>query len=147
MRKILFLDFDGVLHPDGVGTFSKLSDFEQCVIEMTELEIIISSSWRETHSFEKLKNIFPDSLREKIVGITPSLQDGYESGGRQREIEAFLATAGLNSTNASWVALDDMASFFYSDCPFLILTKSEEGFGGREHKALLDWYKNSIDHR
>jgi hypothetical protein len=146
MRKILFLDFDGVLHPDGVGTFSKLGHFEQCVFEMTELEIIISSSWRETHSFEKLKNIFPDSLRDKIVGITPSLDDGYESGGRQREIETFLDTAGLNNTNASWVALDDIAFFFYPDCPFLILTKSEEGFGENEHRVLQNWYKNSINH-
>ena len=143
MRKILFLDFDGVLHPDGVGLFSKLSLFEQYVIGMSELEIIISSSWRETHSFEELKNIFPVSLRDKILGITPTLEDGYDSGGRQREIELFLEAASLNHTNASWVALDDMQSFFNHDCPFLILTKSDTGFCEKNGLTLQEWYRNS----
>jgi len=140
MRKILFLDFDGVLHPDGIGLFSKLSLFEEYVRDMSELEIIISSSWRETHSFEDLKNIFPVSLRDRICGITPTVEDGYDAGGRQREIELFLETENLNNANATWVALDDMKSFFDDDCPFLFLTKSETGFCDKDGIALQAWY-------
>ncbi len=143
MRKLLFLDFDGVLHPDGIGLFSKLPLFARYVQEMTDLEIFISSSWRETHSFDELKNIFPPALRNCIRGTTPALEDGYDSGGRQREIELFLANAGLNATNASWIAMDDMASFFEKDCPFLILTDSETGLTEDDCLALQRWYERA----
>jgi hypothetical protein len=39
MRKILFLDFDGVLHPDGAGLFSKLGLFEEYLSKMPEAEL------------------------------------------------------------------------------------------------------------
>lgn len=144
MRKILFLDFDGVLHPDGVGLFSKLGLFEQYLFKMTEIEIIISSSWRQTHSLEQLKEYFPASLSDRICGITPTLENGYDSGGRQREIEAFLDSASLSSANTSWVALDDTRLFFDENCSYLILTDPEQGFSDVEGSALLAWYGMGI---
>jgi hypothetical protein len=145
MRKLLFLDFDGVLHPDGVGLFSKLGLFEEYLSKMPEAEIVISSSWRETHALEDLKANFSASLSGRIIGITPTLDDGYDSGGRQREIEAFLKIAGLNSTNSSWVALDDTQLFFEDDCDFLILTDPNQGFREIDGNALLEWYENALN--
>jgi hypothetical protein len=40
---------------------------------MPEVEIVISSSWRETHFLEDLKANFSASLRGRIIGVTPSL--------------------------------------------------------------------------
>jgi hypothetical protein len=145
MRKILFLDFDGVLHPDGVGLFSKLGLFEEYLSKMPEAEIVISSSWRETNSLEELKANFSASLRGKIIGITPTLDDGYDSGGRQREIEAFLTIADLNSSNSSWVALDDTQLFFEDDCDFLVLTDPNQGFREIDGNALLEWYEKALN--
>jgi hypothetical protein len=143
MKRILFLDFDGVLHPDGVALFSKLRLFEEHVLRMPEVEIVISSTWREDHSLDELRSYFSVPLRDRIIGVTPSLEDGYDCGGRQREIEAFLDSAGCSSDNASWVALDDMPLFFASHYPHLILTDSAQGFTESNGQALLQWYERS----
>ena len=143
MRKILFLDFDGVLHGKGDALFSKLSHFEQCLMKMSEVEVIISSSWRETHPFEQLKELFQISLRERITGMTPSLEGGYQPGGRQREIEAFLDAKGFNDANVAWIALDDVNWFFDEDCPNLLLVSHDSGFGDDEGRALLKWYEQA----
>ena len=112
---------------------------------MPEVEIVISSTWRETQSLDELKNYFSVDFRDRITGVTPSLEDGYECGGRQREIQTFLDSANLNSENASWVALDDMPLFFEDGYPNLILTDSSRGFDESNGDALLAWYKNALD--
>lgn len=143
MRKILFLDFDGVLHPDGVALFSQLGVFEEYLSQMPDVEVVISSTWREDHSLEELKKYFSHSVQDRIVGTTPSLEDGYDCGGRQREIQAFLDSASLNSTNCAWIALDDMQLFFESDCPNLIVTDSSKGFTASDGHSLLEWYEQA----
>lgn len=143
MKKILFLDFDGVLHPDGLGLFSNLPLFEKYLVEMPEVEVVITSTWREDHNLDELRNYFSVAVREKFTGVTPILEDGYDSGGRQREIHAYLDAADLNTGNASWIALDDMSPFFEADYPHLILTDSTQGFSESNGKSLLEWYKSS----
>jgi hypothetical protein len=143
MRKILFLDFDGVLHANTeLGQFSKFRLLESYLAKMTGIEIVISSSWREAYSLEKMLALFPASLRNRVIGTTPILEARYAVGGRQREIEAFLQDAALNHTNAVWVALDDMAEFFDDGCPFLLLVDPARAFGDDEGHKLLSWYQS-----
>lgn len=144
MKRILFLDFDGVLHPDGIARFSRLGLLAEYLQKMPELKIVISSTWREDHTLQQLKNYFPAHLREQIIGVTPSLEDGYECGGRQQEILAYLESAGLGSDNCSWVALDDMQSFFDEGWPHLILTDAAQGFSRCNGDSLLDWYERAV---
>jgi hypothetical protein len=141
MRKILFLDFDGVLHADLENDFSRLPDFEGCLRDMPELEIVISSSWRELHPLETLKTLFRPEVRGRIIAATPVLEGGYEMGGRQREIETFLRSSRLDASNAAWAALDDIPFFFDPGCPFLILVDPARGFGEVERLHLSIWYR------
>jgi hypothetical protein len=143
VKKILFLDFDGVLHPDGIALFSKIGLLEEYLLQMPGIEIVISSTWRETQTLDELKNHFSEAVRDKIIGVTPSLEDGYDCGGRQREIHAFLDSAGMNDESTSWVALDDMPLFFDEGYPHLILTDSSQGFSEDNGDSLLAWYTNS----
>jgi hypothetical protein len=140
IRKILFLDFDGVLHPHGACPFSRLPLLEQYLLKMTEIEIVVSSSWRQDQSLEQLRNYFPVSLRKKVFDTTPTLDNVHNPGGRQREIEAYLASAGLNSTNTSWVALDDMPFLFDDGCPFLITVDPNKGFTDIDGLSLAAWF-------
>jgi hypothetical protein len=94
---------------------------------------------------EDLKANFSASLRGRIIGITPTLDDGYDSGGRQREIEAFLKIAGLNGANSSCVALADTRLFFQDDCAFLILTDLNQGSREIDGNALVEWYENALN--
>lgn len=143
MRRILFLDFDGVLHPDGIARFSNLGLFADYLSRMPEVEIVVSSTWREDHTLQELKDYFPVHMRDQIVGVTPSLEDGYECGGRQREIQAYLDAEGLDGDNCSWVALDDMRLFFDEDWPHLIATDPGQGFNQDNGDALLGWYRRA----
>ncbi len=120
--------------------FSKLDVFEAYLLRMPGVEVVISSTWREDHDLEALRRFFSASVRDKIIGVTPSLGDGFDGGGRQREIHAFLDAAGLHTENASWVALDDMALFFENGYPHLILTDSTQGFVESNGDSLLEWY-------
>ncbi len=142
MRKLIFLDFDGVLHPDGIATFSRVSLLEEYLLKIPDAEIVITSTWRETHNLDELRNFFSEPFRSRIIGITPALEDGYDTGGRQLEIESFLDSAGLTVENSSWVAVDDMLHFFKDGCPHLILTDSSKGFSEINGHLLLQWYTN-----
>lgn len=80
--KLLFLDIDGVLHPDGYPSFSRLEYFQSVLADMPGVAIVISSSWRMDHSFEKLLEFFPPEMRGLIIGATPLLENCFDPGGR-----------------------------------------------------------------
>ena len=143
MRKIIFLDFDGVLHPDGVAKFSRLPILERFLLEMPDAEVVVSSTWREDHTLDQLRDIFSPPLRSRITGVTPSLDDGYDLEGRQKEILTYLANEGLSDTNCCWIALDDNAMFFEDSCQNLVLTDSSIGFTEQEGEQLIAWYKRA----
>ena len=143
MRKIIFLDFDGVLHPDGIAKFSRLPILERFLFEMPDAEVVVSSTWREDHTLDQLRGFFSPPLRSRISGVTPSLDDGYEIGGRQKEIMSYLSNEGLSDTTCYWVALDDIAMFFEDSCQNLVLTDSSIGFTEQEGEQLIAWYKRA----
>ena len=90
MRKIIFLDFDGVLHPDGIAKFSRLPVLERFLVEMPDAEVVVSSTWREDHTLDQLRDIFSPPLRSRITGVTPSLDDGYDLKKRKKEVFGIL---------------------------------------------------------
>lgn len=140
MKKIIFLDFDGVLHREIEANFANLPLLEQYLHKMPEVEIVISSAWRETLSFTELKAIFSASLQHRICGVTPMLECGYNVGGRQREVEKFLADNNLDENNACWLALDDIEQFFDYGYKNLIVVNGNTGFTKKEGSMLLEWY-------
>ena len=82
-KKILFLDFDGVLHPSNAtpqGWFCRMPLLEAAV-GTQPVQIIISSSWRFHHSQHELIKHFPPNLRSRIVGKTgPPSSDSTHAG-------------------------------------------------------------------
>lgn len=128
---ILFLDFDGVLHPENPTSrqalLSQLPPLEGVLREFPIVEVVISSTWRlkwADHSvatIELRKHFSPDIARQ-VVGVTPHhlhldsklAPDGLYLYHRHWEIETWLRTHRPPGT--SWVALDDRA---YTFRPFL----------------------------
>ena len=132
---IIFLDFDGVLHPEPCFDLDKLFCFlprlEEVLLDFAHVNIVISSTWRETRSIDTLRNFFSVEIRHRIIGVTPHWKNhidlldaiGYQ---RQTEIEAWLRNS--EEPWRSWIAIDDKPYLFRPFLPNLFKTESVIGF-------------------
>ena len=76
MNCILFLDFDGVTHPDPCGKdsfFCQLSLIEDVLREYQHVAVVISSSWRYEHRLPELQAFFAPDIRTRIIDVAPSI--------------------------------------------------------------------------
>ena len=134
--KLLFLDFDGVLHSVEANKqelFCKaplLSNF----LSANPCEIVISSSWRLHFSLEELKQRLQLPLANLIVGKTGPCEMGRRS--RFAEIQSYISK---NKPQANWRALDDSIKDFPVDCPELIHCDPYEGITEKEIILLSNW--------
>ena len=139
---ILFLDFDGVLHPVGEdrlpseGTdFCFLPRLEALLREFLHVKIVISSSWREQLRYETLLKPFSSDIRSRILGATPHSGFGLPPPYGQREGEILAWLQVHDATDVPWVALDD-AYWQFDHCrDHLVVCESFTGF---DEKASAD---------
>lgn len=114
---LLFLDFDGVLHPeyDGMSVppevaFRHLPRFEAVMRDFHAVEVVISSMWRYHYSLDGLKTHFSPDIAARIIGTTPLIEreEGkYLPDRREGEILKWLAENGRE--HEDWIAVDDAA--------------------------------------
>lgn len=109
---LLFLDFDGVLHPKGAGQihFTKLPLLESFLRQpdLLPVQIVISSTWRQAYGIAKLRGFFSPDIASRIIGGTPQLNEYSSEHERGEEIEAWLA----GKSTSAWAILDDDADGF-----------------------------------
>ncbi len=133
--KVVFLDFDGVLNGtvENKGERGGLAEFgtalwcsEQidealverlnAIVEATDAVVVISSSWRNVHPLNKLRQmLYIAGFRGSVIGDTPRLHrrpDGVPQH-REHEIQAWLDAAGSGVT--SFVILDDLDMGFLGE--------------------------------
>jgi hypothetical protein len=74
---ILFLDFDGVLHPQYEDqpvpadvAFCHLARFEAVKREYPNVEIVLNSTWQEQFSLDELRAWFSADMAARITGTT-----------------------------------------------------------------------------
>ena len=148
---ILALDFDGVLHPVRTTTepkFCRIHILEDWLRNRPVVDVLISSSWREVHSFDLLQSFFADDLQTRVIGVTPlahrllgpswSRSDAERTvaiGERQFEIEQWIADSG--APERPWAALDDDPSLFRPECRNLVTCDPDVGLT-TEHLHQLD---------
>jgi len=134
-EKLLFLDFDGVLHPShlaGEAPFSRAALLEE-TLTLFSPKIVISSSWRFTHNIEKLQKTLPSFISGLIIGTTGSAVAGKHP--RFTEIEHFLRSYGP----ADWKALDDSYWEFPNPCARLIRCNPNTGINDKQILELSQW--------
>ena len=109
MKKIIFLDIDGVLNVYGSPYCGVRDEFGDCfhktfednlryVIEQTGAEIVISSTWRMAGLSEMQKMWEMRDLPGKVIDITPDcvqlidegISDFYDKVERGNEIQYWL---------------------------------------------------------
>jgi len=135
---LLFLDFDGVLHPgSGVdsGFLCCAPDLEEALAGH-ELRIVVSSSWRFHMEMDEILGMLPPGLAQRVVGAT-----GEAHIGRWPRFHEIRAWVQVNEPNARWRALDDATLEFPSLCPQLIACDPRMGFGVEQASELRRWLR------
>jgi hypothetical protein len=134
-EKLLFLDFDGVLHPShlaGEAPFSRAHLLEEILVQFSP-KIVVSSSWRFTHNNKKLEKILPEFIAKLMVGVTGPAIIGKHP--RFNEIQHFLQSYG----STDWRALDDAYWEFPNPCSKLIRCNPNTGVNQKELNLLAKW--------
>lgn len=140
---ILFLDFDGVLHPDPCydekSLFCRAPRIESVLRDFPEVLVVISSTWRERRSLPELKSFFSSDISNRIIGTTPCWKDFSDlfeviRYQRQTEVEAWLRESG--EPWQSWIAIDDKAFLFKPFLTKLVKTDSSVGFDENAEREL-----------
>lgn len=161
MTTTLYLDFDGVLHPDAVyvakgGGLELRAPGEilmhaDILIETLgyhpEVDVILSTSWVNHFGFYKTKQKLPQALRDRITGTTWSEDNrqvgtyAYSHFSRLTRFQQIWAHVYRNDIK-NWIALDDLHSGSeawpeeYRE--HLILCNGKIGLGDAEVLAALN---------
>ena len=95
---MVFLDFDGVLHPEPCADdelFCHLSSIEEVLREYPHVLVVISSAWRLAYrhrAISRLRKYFSQDIARRIVGVTPDYRRADET----------LAPKGLGLLRRQW---------------------------------------------
>lgn len=139
---ILFLDFDGVVHPEpcyAKDAFRSLPAIESILREFPMVGIVVSSSWRLTWKYEEesvpqMRKHFSKDIAERVIGVTPdhrylerdTAPDGLGNYLREWECIAWLKTNRPLGT--TWLALDDREWWFKPNSPNVMIVHCDHGF-------------------
>ncbi len=140
---ILFLDFDGVTHPEPCvheTVFCRLHLIESVLRdrELIDVQIVINSSWREIHSLDDMREFFSRDIQGRVIGVTPDMWDQALAPAFVRERECMAWLTANRPAGTRWLAIDDRPSFFQPNCPNLFLTDTLQGFQPKQMRSLRD---------
>lgn len=150
--QVLYLDFDGVLHPSEVylrhGVPTLICDdpyaslfcwapmLESILADFPSVKIRLSTSWVKVKSFDYARQRLPESLQARVTGGTFHKRMGiheFEFMTRFQQIKADASRQGL----ARWIAIDDDAyGWPEKERDRLILTDGD--YGLLQAKAQLE---------
>jgi len=142
---ILFLDFDGVLHPEAgqdSGTFCCRPVLWKILRARVDVDVVFSTSWRACYRPEALLDFATagggEDLRPRFVGQTPRIPvvsgaDDY----RRRELECLAWLAASGRDTARWLALDDVDYWFSEASPNVYLVNYLTGLTDDDIPAIL----------
>lgn len=154
---ILFLDFDGVLHPDAVylrqsghielraeGALFMWADRLAAALQPhPDVRIVLSTSWVRNIGFHRTRKALPTDLAARVVGATwhSGMDKGWldyipwDNQTRYEQIQAYLSRL---SAPARWIAVDDDAQgWAATDFHRLIKTDPNLGLSAPETLAEL----------
>lgn len=116
--KLLFVDFDGVLHSTDAGEveyqgadlrysgrwlFSQLFLLEDLLLRCADVSLVISSSWQSCYSLNELKEFLGDA-GHRVIGTTRKLFPAHCMVANRYE-ECRAVAVALQATQ--WAMVDD----------------------------------------
>lgn len=139
-RKILFLDIDGVLNSRNYMTRVCRGDAidPRCVMHLNEAirrtgcKVVVSSAWRNLHTWNELIGILADHgvNTDVFIGKTPDLFKDFMN--RDDEITAWLEANGQEGDQ--WCIIDDELEHLVKLKDRLVKTSFQEKGMTKEHE-------------
>ena len=116
---LIFLDFDGVLHPVRASEHEKFRPEAihavNRILDELEANIVLSTAWRMDFSIEKFNAWF----KNRIITSTPVHELNLQNKNpRFYEVMDFLKSREW--LHAPWIAIDDKRSHFPANSPAYI---------------------------
>ncbi|WP_038720454.1 HAD domain-containing protein [Burkholderia pseudomallei] len=160
----LFMDFDGTLHRGrglidevtgkvSLGTGNPVFEFAPLLANLLEpypaVEIVLTTSWLHTLSFEQVTSDLPAPLATRVVGSTRGYKArfGYLQDGSARTyiIRSYVFDKRLKN----WLALDDSvygvrhsSTDFLPLEPHLVLLDAQQGIASPEAQdGISQWLR------
>lgn len=144
---VIFLDFDGVLHPtdylrfDLVNGELVLAEDTRCcwseilwgLIMQYDCRVVIHSSWRESYSLDDLRGLLPSELAKRVVAVTID-------GNRYESILDYVENAKV----MNYIILDDSADEFPIGCDELLLCDGSTGLSRPEIQDRVKGFLESL---
>lgn len=128
--KILFLDFDGVLHPDAAfrtkhgielrapGKLMMHAEILHDIVrDFPQLKISLSSSWVRMLGYQRARAALPANLQDRTVSATwhsrmrNTAREEYDLFTRYEQICGAVTRAGITQ----WIAVDDDPDFSWPE--------------------------------
>lgn len=158
-KLILFLDFDGVLHPDAAFLINGRPTLKaegrlfmwaplliKALDDFPDVRIVLSTSWARELSYTRACLWLPVELRRRVIGATwhsgmsfkrdgfRSLSTWWDEANRYQQIKRYAGRAGLTD----WVAIDDQPDGWEKeDRDKLVHTNGDTGLSDPASLALL----------
>lgn len=154
---ILFLDYDGVLHPDAAylvngrpvlradgSLFMWAQVLQEALEPYPEVKIVLSTSWvRVLKNFTRARGFLPPGLQSRVIGATwHSAMARHHEGAhridaswftelsRYAQIALYLSRAGIGTER--WLAIDDDSEGWPSELrDHLVETKGAYGLASK----------------
>lgn len=139
----VFLDFDGVLHPQGSttdGLFEKANLLQTCLQQVEHVEVVISSSWAEYYPLEDMRDFFEEQpdLHRLIVGCTLQKSNLQVDFGAMplRESQCRNWLIANQREPHRWLAIEDDPLNFKAR-ENVVFTDPRQGFRARDAERVL----------
>lgn len=146
----IFLDFDGVTHPDrcfDLDFFCRLPLIEDVLREFPAAMVVISSSWRDHYSLANMSDFFSSDIGPRLIDTTRNqkilsstwLPD--QIGKYERQFECELWMKENRRWGDLWMAIDDRPYWFEPECANLLVTDPTTGFQPTNQTTLRQMLK------
>jgi len=113
---VVFLDIDGVLHPDMSPTedeFSCVEAFERAVSRYQEVDIVITGPRRLSMGLDRLRSKFSVGFANRIVGVTPDLSGEEDAADPSLERTVWMAKnrSATPAQENRWIGVGPLRAF------------------------------------
>jgi hypothetical protein len=155
MMDVLYLDFDGTVHPGevwyerasgevrlkapGHELFESLPVLEAAITKYPTLQIVLSTSWLLIFGVEKTRAFLPESLQHRVIGATydPQSPEAWR-WARLTRYDQIVLDVQRRKPRCRWLALDDDAlGWPHSEQDALVLVPTELGLACPRAQARL----------